>query len=170
MTIHNALVSHDAQVTTVVEGVAASAASIIAMAGKPAKIFENATMMIHRAQGGGFGNVGVMLEMADILKKIDESLAQTYVAKTGKTMAQVLKLMDGVIDGTWLTAKEAKAQGFSDEIVKINNQKPASASTTLSESVIAMAKREDSRRNDIAESHVRTVGEGRSKPWIAEPK
>jgi ATP-dependent protease ClpP protease subunit len=146
ITIHNALVAHDGPVTTIVEGLAASAASIIAMAGKPAKIYENAQLMIHRAQGSAQGNRGVMLEIAEWLQAIDEAIAQTYRAKTGKGVESILKLMDGKVDGTVFSAKEAKSHGFVDEIVRINGDKKAVASCTLTPAQIMEAKRVDSRR------------------------
>ncbi len=140
ITIHNALVAHDGKVTTTIEGVAASAASIIAMAGRPTRMYDNATLMMHRAQGGGYGNQGVMLELADILGKIDEGLARTYQAKSGMPMREIMSMMDGKVDGTWLTAKEARSKGFVDEIMRPSTEK------ALSPAVIAAAKRQDRRQ------------------------
>lgn len=141
LTIHNSLKMHDGQVTVTIEGVAASAASLISLAGRPTRMFENATYMIHKVQLGGYGNADVMRELADIGDKLDDGLALSYQAKTKLPKATILKMMAGKIDGTWLTAKEAKAQGFIDEIVRLNDK-----ATAMTDAQIRQAKREDARR------------------------
>lgn len=118
ITIHNALVSHDGKVTTIIEGMAGSAASIIAMAGNPVQIWENANLFIHRASVIAIGNEAVMEEAADWLRKIDESIARTYKAKTGKAMDKIMDWMRGKVDGTIFSAKEAVDNKFCDEIIK----------------------------------------------------
>lgn len=119
VTIHNALIQHDGTVTTTVEGIAASAASIIAMAGSTVRMYDNASMMIHRAWGVAIGNTAVMLDTAELLDKIDDQIAATYAAKTGRKKDTMLKLMEGKVDGTWFTATEAKSEGLIDEIVAL---------------------------------------------------
>jgi ATP-dependent protease ClpP protease subunit len=124
ITIHNALIQHDAPVSTTVEGMAASAATIISLAsakGGKARMFENATYFIHRAMGVGVGNVDVMAEVSDWLNRIDEQIARTYAAKTGKRYDQMLKLMAGAgkADGTIFSAKEALTMGLIDEVIPL---------------------------------------------------
>lgn len=117
--IFNALVLHDAPVTTTVEGLAASAAAIIALAGKPVRIMENANMFFHRAMGLAFGNRDVMLDIAETLEKIDESLAGTIANRRGLQRRDVRALMVGKVDGTVLSAAEAKKAGLADEIISL---------------------------------------------------
>ena len=123
--IYNALVGHGAKVTTTIEGMAASAASIIAMAGDTIRIHENATLMIHRAWGIVMGNSADMKDYAETLDRLDGQLAGTYAARTGLRIDTVTKLMIGESDGTSFDAAEAKAKGFADEIVP--NKKKAKA-------------------------------------------
>lgn len=119
ITIHNALLNHDGPVTTTIEGMAGSAASIIAMAGNPARIYENAQLFIHRAALMAFGNRDMMQEAIDWLDQIDESIARTYKAKTGKALDKIQDLMKGNVDGTVFSARDAVAQKFCNEVVPL---------------------------------------------------
>jgi len=117
LAIYDALEAHAATIETVVEGLAASAASFIALAADKVTMAENALMMIHQAWGFAIGNKADMLDMATTLEKIDGQLAAIYAGQTGKTQAEMLALMAGASDGTWFTADEAKTIGLVDEIV-----------------------------------------------------
>lgn len=114
LAIYNALRQHPANVTVKVMGVAASAASFIAMAGDKIVMPENAFMMVHNPMGGVFGNADEMREWADTLDKIAASLVGIYVARTGKSEDEVKALLDAE---TWLTANEAVELGFADEVL-----------------------------------------------------
>jgi len=132
ITIHNALVQHDAAVTTIIEGMAGSAASIIAMAGNPVQIYDNANVFVHRASVVAIGNTDVMEEARQWLDKIDEGIVNTYKAKTGLPKDKIKAHMRGKSDGTIFTAKEAKASGYVDQIVPLREKTAkASASTEL---------------------------------------
>jgi ATP-dependent protease ClpP protease subunit len=126
ITIHNALVAHDAPVTTIIEGMAGSAASIIAMAGQPVQIYDNANVFVHRASVVAIGNTDVMEEARQWLDKIDEGIVNTYKAKTGLPRDKIKAHMRGKSDGTIFTAKEAKGLGYVDEIVALRDA-PAKA-------------------------------------------
>lgn len=117
LAIFNALANHKANVTCVVDGLAASAASFIALAGKTVSIHESAMIMIHRAWGFAIGNEADMTDMAKVLAKIDGQLAGIYAKQTGKKADAMLALMAGDSDGTWFTAQEAADIGLVDEIV-----------------------------------------------------
>lgn len=119
ITIHNALVAHDGKVTTIVEGMAGSAASVIAMAGDPVQMYENAHLFIHRALMIAVGNVDVMEEAQTWLGKVDDAIARTYKAKTGKALDKIMDMMRGKVDGTILTAREAVDMRFADQIVSL---------------------------------------------------
>ena len=113
MAIYNQLKSHPAKVNTVIDGLAASAASFIALAGDTVTMADNSLMMIHKAWGLGIGNADDMTALAGILAKIDGQLANMYAAKSGKDQAECLAAMKAE---TWMTADEAKAFGLCDAI------------------------------------------------------
>lgn len=113
--IYNRLKEHAAGVEVRIDGLAASMASVIAMAGSPVKIAENALIMIHNPAGFVAGDAADMREWADVLDKIRASLVTSYVRKTGKTEAAITKMMDAE---TWLNATEALDQGFVDEVTE----------------------------------------------------
>lgn len=117
LAIYNALLAHDAKITTVVDGLAASAASFIALAGDTVQMHESAMAMVHRAWGLAIGNEADMTDMADTLRKIDAQLAGIYAKKTGGSVEEMLAMMAGESDGTWFTAEEAKAAGMIDEVL-----------------------------------------------------
>lgn len=105
--------------------VAGSAASIIAMAADVVKISPVGQIMIHNVSMRAGGDYHDMDKASEILKKANESLANAYVLKTGKTREEILELMD---KETWLTADEAKEQGFADEIMFEEERMPMVAS------------------------------------------
>lgn len=110
--VYNALQSHPAEVTCTVEGLAVSAASLIAMAGK-CTMGRGAMMMIHSPSTGVAGNANDLRKVADFLDKVQSSLATIYTAKTGKSFDEINKLIDAE---TWMTADEAVAAGFADSV------------------------------------------------------
>lgn len=114
--IHNAIKRHKARVNVVIEGVAASIASLIAMAGDTVEIADNAQMMIHAPWGGAVGNATELRDMADMLDGWAESMAVSYAAKSGRDKSEIMALL---IDGKdhWFGAEEALAQGFVDAVV-----------------------------------------------------
>ena len=113
LAIYNALRQKGAKVTCKVLGVAASAASLIAMAGDKIVMPENTFMMVHNPMGGVYGNADDMREIADVLDKISASLVATYVARTGQDEAKVVELLAAE---TFMTAAEAVELGFADEM------------------------------------------------------
>lgn len=118
LAIYNSLLAHPADISTVVDGLAASAASFIALAGDTISMHESAMMMVHRAWGIAIGNQADMADMANTLQKIDGQLAGIYAKQTGKPVDEMLALMTGESDGTWLTADEAAALGMIDAVIK----------------------------------------------------
>jgi ATP-dependent protease ClpP protease subunit len=109
--IYNALRSHPARVVAYVDGVAASAGSVIAMSGDEVRMADNSYMMIHEAHGGVMGEAGEMRKYADLLEKINDNIAGSYQKKTGKSRKY---WRDKMADESWFTADEAKAEGLSD--------------------------------------------------------
>ena len=121
--IYNALSHHDGDVNVTVEGIAASAATIIAMAGDHVSMHENSTFMIHRAWGLAIGNRETMAEMTSVLDKLDGQITGTYAARTGQSKAEMLGMRTGDVDGTYLDAYEALAAGFIDDIIPSKSKK-----------------------------------------------
>lgn len=113
LAIYNALRSHGSEITVKVMGVAASAASLIAMAGNKIVMPENTFMMIHNPWAFTAGNADELRDFADTLDTIGSALVKTYVARTGLDEAEVKELLAAE---TWLTAEEAVAKGFATEM------------------------------------------------------
>lgn len=109
--IYNDLVQHNARIAVEITGLAASAASIIAMAGEDIAIGDNAFMMIHNAWGIAVGNRHDMTGFAALLERIDAALARTYARRTGHPVEDMTAMMD---DETWMAGAEAVEAGFAD--------------------------------------------------------
>jgi ATP-dependent protease ClpP protease subunit len=121
--IKTQLEQHPATVNVFIDGLAASAASYIAMAGKTIQISDNALFMIHNAQGGVLGNAADMRQMADLLDKIDSTIAAMYTRRTKQPDA---KIKDWMAAETWFNAEEAVKYGFADAIMPaVNAEEPA---------------------------------------------
>ena len=116
--IYTALKNHKGQVNVNIVGLAASAASVIAMAGKTVKMSPTAQFMVHNVSAQGKGDYRDMQHMADILKTANETIASAYILKTGKSKDEILAMMD---KETWLTAEKAKEYGFIDEVMFTND-------------------------------------------------
>jgi ATP-dependent Clp protease protease subunit len=126
LAIFNSAVAHPAPVNVEIIGVAASAASIIAMAGDTIHIAQNAHLMVHRSWGLTVGNTQDHAAQAAVLERIDQSMAVTYADRTGRTVADMLAAMTAE---TWINADEAVEMGFADEVI---NASAASARFDLS--------------------------------------
>ncbi len=111
--IYNALRLHKANIHVTIEGLAASIASVIAMAGDTVTIAENAMVMIHNPYGWAQGDAEAMRKTAEVMDKIADSIAVSYTARTGKTIEDMKALMESE---TWFTAQEALAMGLVDQI------------------------------------------------------
>lgn len=114
--IHNAIKRHKAQTVTVIDGMALSIASLIALAGDTVEMADNATMMVHAPWTMMAGNSAELREQADVLDTWANAMATSYAAKTGKDQADMLALLTDGKDH-WYTAAEAQAMGFVDTVV-----------------------------------------------------
>jgi ATP-dependent protease ClpP protease subunit len=110
--VHNMLARYPGQKTVVVEGVAASAASLIAMAGDRIVMPNNAYLMIHEAWGLAMGGAEAMRDSAALLDQVSASYRRTYAARSGKPEDEIAALMAAE---TWFTAEDAVAAGFATE-------------------------------------------------------
>ncbi|MEZ4376221.1 MAG: ATP-dependent Clp protease proteolytic subunit [Polyangiaceae bacterium] len=111
--IYNALRRHEGEVTVEIDGIAASAASVIAMAGDVVRIASNATLMIHEPSAFVDGTAVDLRSVADRLDKIREDILDIYEERTGRPREQLAQM---VADETWIDAEQAIALGFADEI------------------------------------------------------
>lgn len=113
ITIYNLIKQHPANVTTYIDGLAASIASVIALAGDKVVMAANALYMVHNPTGLAMGTATDMRSLADVLDKIAGTMVGTYVGKTGKPEGDIKAMLDAE---TWMTADEAMEHGFIDEI------------------------------------------------------
>ena len=116
--IYTALKSYKGNVTVKIVGLAASAASVIAMAGKKIIMSPTAQMMVHNVSSYAEGDYRNMEHTAEVLKSANNTIANAYRIKTGKMQEELLSLMDSE---TWMTAEKAKELGFIDEIMFEND-------------------------------------------------
>jgi ATP-dependent Clp endopeptidase proteolytic subunit ClpP len=117
--IYNALRAHPAKVTTRVDGIAASIASVIAQAGDHRVMLGGSQMMIHNAWGLCVGDHADHEKMAEILAHEDELIAGIYAQRSGRTKDEFKSLMDAE---TWLTAEDAVELGLADEVIEPGTQ------------------------------------------------
>ena len=114
ITIHNMLVRHPANINVHIDGVAASIASVIAMAGK-IHMPKNSMLMIHNPWTFAMGNAKELRKQADDLDRIANSAIQTYLEKGGSKLNED-KLLQMLDEETWLSAEEAFSYGLADEV------------------------------------------------------
>lgn len=112
--IYTALKEYQGEVTVKVVGLAASAASVIAMAGDKILISPTAQMMIHNVSTYAEGDYRNFEHTAEVLKSANQSIANAYKTKTGKSEDELKGLMD---NETWFNAQAAVDQGFADEVM-----------------------------------------------------
>lgn len=111
--IMNAIMSHPAHVTVNVDGLAASIASVIAMAGDKVVMGAHSEMMIHDASTIGIGNASDLRGVADMLDRVSNNIAQVYAERAGGKPADWRELM---LAETWMSASEAVTAGLADEV------------------------------------------------------
>lgn len=133
--IYNILREHPYEVTIKVMGMAASAASIIAMAGDRIEIAASSFIMIHNCWVLAYGNRNDLRDLANWLEPFDQAMCDVYVARTSQEAKAVAKMLD---DETWLSGSQAIDKGFADGLL-------ASDKITVDES----AKSEDRRVNEL---------------------
>lgn len=125
--IYTMLRQSKADVTVNIQGLAASAASVIAMAGNKVNISPTAQLMIHQAASYGGGNKDDLAHEIDVLDGIDKSIASAYESKTGMSQGDLLNMM---AQETRIGAQEAVDKGFADEIMFVNEKQAAFSNAT----------------------------------------
>ena len=112
--IYNMLSAYNGKVTVKIDGIAASAASVIAMAGDTVLVSPVSMLMIHNPATVAFGDHAEMQKAIDMLSEVKESIINAYVLKTGLSRARLSHLMDAE---TWMDANKAVELGFADGIM-----------------------------------------------------
>lgn len=108
-----AAIKQHGNVTAQIDGLAASAASYVALAAKTVSMIDGGFMMIHNAWTFAFGNKNDFIEIADLLDKFDMAIINDYIKRTGKSREDIAMMMDAE---TWMNSVEAKDLGFIDSI------------------------------------------------------
>ena len=134
--IYNMLMDYKGNVTVKIDGIAASAASVIAMAGTKVLMAPTALMMIHNPMTGAFGDHEDMQKAIEMLNEVKESIINAYVKKTGMTRSRVSKLME---NETWMNAHKAIEMGFADGILEDAKRMPAAQSYAFSGKTVEAA-------------------------------
>ncbi len=119
--IYNMLIEYKGNVTVKIDGIAASAASVIAMAGTKVLVSPVSQIMIHNPMTAAFGNTQDMQKAISMLSEIKKSIINAYQLKTGLSRAKISRMMD---EESWMNAQKAVELGFADEIFYINNADP----------------------------------------------
>ena len=117
--IYNMLMDYKGNVTVKIDGIAASAASVIAMAGTKVLVSPVSMLMIHNPMTAAFGNSDEMQRAIEMLGSVKDSIINAYEIKTGLSRAKLSHLMDAE---TWMDANKAVELGFADEIMHRNSE------------------------------------------------
>ena len=112
--IYNMLMDYKGNVTVKIDGLAASAASVIAMAGTKVLMSPVAMMMIHNPATIAIGDTAEMKKAIEMLDEVKESIMNAYEIKTGLNRTKISHLMDAE---SWFNAKKAVELGFADEVL-----------------------------------------------------
>lgn len=125
LAMYNALRELDAEVTIRVDGLAASIASVIAMAGDKIIMSPGSMMMVHRASAWAGGNAEDLEKVIEMLETVEESIVPIYADRTGLDRTKIQEMLNAE---TWMSAEEAVELGFADEVAKKTVLEPATNS------------------------------------------
>lgn len=130
--IGNLLKQHEAKINIIIDGLAGSGASVVAMAGDTIQMFSNSMMMIHKAWTWADGNADELRKIADELDKIDEAVKASYKNRFVGTEEELGQLIKAT---SWLTAEECIAFGFCDEIIEEQQKEEGQAENNIKETL-----------------------------------
>lgn len=119
--IYSMLMDYKGDITVKIDGIAASAASVIAMAGTKVLMAPTAVMMVHNPATMAFGDHVEMEKAIEMLSEVKESIINAYEIKTGLPRKQLAKMMDNT---TWMNANKAVEFGFADDILTNEKRNP----------------------------------------------
>ena len=161
--INNALRRHKAKVTVNIDGIAASAATLITCAGDTVRMPKNALFMIHNPLTIAMGDSEEMRKQADVLEKYKNSILETYLQKVNIDKEKLSELMD---NETWLSAEEALEYGFIDEIIENADIQVVENKVISNNMVFNMAEF----KNFNVDKNIKNNGKGSEKMTIEEIK
>ena len=169
--IYTMLTEYKGSVTIKIDGIAASAASVIAMAGDTVLMAPTGMMFVHNPMTAAFGNKAEMEKAIEMLEEVKESIINAYERKTGLSRQKLSHLMDSE---TWMNARRAIELGFADGMLggdSVTDESPAyefsgkSAETSLINKITDKARRE---KPPETEKTIATVPRGRSIDALME--
>ncbi|WP_320176635.1 head maturation protease, ClpP-related [Roseovarius pacificus] len=137
LAIYNALREHPAKVTVKVLGIAASAASVIAMAGDEVQIARAGFMMIHNTWVMSVGDRHALRDVADWLEPFDQAAVDVYSARTGLDAGDLAKMLDRE---TWISGSTAVEEGFADRLLDSDDVKDGAKNSAIGENLRAERK------------------------------
>jgi ATP-dependent Clp protease, protease subunit len=135
LAIYNTLLSHKASVTAQVDGLAASIASVIICAASEISMGENSMLMVHNPYTSVNGDSNEMRKMADTMDKVKASMITAYRRHTKMSAEDVGALLDAE---TWMTAEEARTNGFAEKI--LDPDEPADVAALLASPILARCR------------------------------
>lgn len=176
--IYNMLAQHKGEVTINIIGLAASAASVVAMAGDKIKISKIGFLMIHNAWAIVIGNKNDLRDAAGTLEQFDKSIISAYSARASIEDKQIAKMMD---NETWIGADDAIEFGFADEIIEAKKaegkegekQTKAQAKRTIEMALARMGLSRKEREDIFQKAGVRDAAEPPARDagdWTKDPK
>ena len=134
--IYNMLMDYPGSVTVKIDGIAASAASVIAMAGTKVQMSPVSMMMIHNPMTVAFGDSSEMQKAIEMLGSVKDSIINAYEIKTGLSRAKLSHLME---NETWMNANKAVEMGFADGILEDAKRMPVAEAYAFSGKTVEAA-------------------------------
>ena len=162
VTIYNLLRAQGKPIEICIDGIAASAASVVAMAGDtPPKMGPSTMMMIHNASTGAYGYASDFRKQADVLDKVSKAIAYTYAKITGKSMTEIKAIMDAE---TWLDAADCIKEGFASGLMQESGMEDRAAQAVETSRFARSFKNLPARfkENRRMLTKLNTAGEGRA--------
>lgn len=155
--IYTMLRAYNGKVRVIVDGLAASAASVIAMAGDEVVMSPTAYMMIHCASTVVYGNRQAMEQGVEMLEEVDKGIISAYQRKTGRSAEELQVMMERE---TWMNAARAKELGFCDRILFEEEEEDGAATQARTqEDAVTQAYNQGRTRTDVASSWLSREGE-----------
>lgn len=155
--IYNMLMDYKGDVTVKIDGIAASAASVIAMAGTKVLMSPVSMMMIHNPATIAFGDTAEMQKAINMLAEVKESIMNAYEIKTGMSRTKISHLMDAE---TWMDAHKAVELGFADDILEREGVEADVGSPELSMLYSRAAVTNSLMDKIVAKCHIKAPEEG----------
>lgn len=168
LAIYNALKQHDGEVRVVVDALAASAASFVAMAADDGQLVmaRNAVMMIHDASGVAIGNAADMRDMAELLEKHSDNIADIYAQRSGEDATFWRMAM---IEETWYTGLEAVEAGLADSVLEDEDEEAEKVAASWDLSIYNHAGREQAPAPSVIHKRIKSQMNQAKESTVGKP-